>query len=157
MALKRIQKELQELQKDPPPRCSAQPVGDDLFSWQGVIEGPPDTPYEGGAFKIKIQFPKDYPFHAPHIKFTTKIYHPNITPDGSICLDTLKKNWSCAFTITQVMLSIQQLLSDPNPADPLVPQIARQYQTNRQEYNRVAKRWTTIYAKQNDNQTNEKK
>ncbi|XP_054157158.1 ubiquitin-conjugating enzyme E2 D1-like [Oppia nitens] len=146
MALKRIRKELIEIQKDPPPRCTAHPIGDNLFEWEGRIDGPPDTPYQSGCFKLFIRFPTDYPFHPPFIKFTTKIYHPNISPDGIICLDTLKQNWSCALTISQVLLSVQQLLTDPNPMDPMVPSIAQQYRTNRPEFTREAKRWTTLYA-----------
>ncbi|CAG2104609.1 unnamed protein product [Medioppia subpectinata] len=146
-ALKRIHKELEALRKDPPPRCTAGPVGDDPFSWRGSIEGPPDSPYEGGVFELTIKFPRDYPFKPPHIRLKTRIYHPNITPDGLICLDTLKKQWSCALTITKVLLSIQQLFSDPNPEDPLVPDIANQFKTNRPKFDSMAKLWTQKYAK----------
>ena len=106
--------------KDPPASCSAGPVGDDLFHWSATIMGPDDSPYSGGVFFLNIHFPSDYPFKPPKITFTTRIYHPNINSNGSICLDILKDQWSPALTISKVLLSICSLLCDPNPDDPLV-------------------------------------
>ena len=124
MSLRRIQKELNDLRLDPPANCSAGPIGEDLFRWEGVIMGPSDSPYTGGVFKLSILFPVDYPFKPPHMQFTTKIYHPNINAAGLICLDILKGQWSPALTISKVLLSITSLLTDPNPDDPFVPEIA---------------------------------
>jgi ubiquitin-conjugating enzyme E2 D/E len=146
MALRRITRELSDLQNDPPANCSAGPEGDDLFRWEGVIFGPADSPYAGGVFKLKIIFPVDYPFKCPTITFQTKIYHPNINAAGIICLDILKNQWSPALTISKVLLSICSLLCDPNPNDPLVPEIAHLYKTNLAEYNRTARDWTVQYA-----------
>ena len=102
MALKRIQRELQELGRDPPANCSAGPVGDDLFHWQATIMGPDDSPYSGGVFFLDIHFPADYPFKPPKVSFTTRIYHCNINSNGGICLDILKDQWSPALTISKV-------------------------------------------------------
>ncbi|CAG5122938.1 unnamed protein product [Candidula unifasciata] len=146
MAVKRIQKELLDLGRDPPCNCSAGPVGDDIFQWQATILGPADSPYQGGVFFLTITFPSDYPFKPPKVAFSTKIYHPNINSNGSICLDILRSQWSPALTISKVLLSICSLLTDPNPDDPLVPEIARTFKTNRTEYNRLAKEWTAKYA-----------
>ncbi len=146
MALRRIQRELQDLQKDPPASCSAGPVGEDLFQWEGVIFGPDASPYMGGVYKLKIQFPADYPFRPPHVQFATKIYHPNITATGLICIDTLKSQWSPALTISKVLLMITSLLTDPNPDDPFVPSIANQYKTDRPAYEQAAREWTLLYA-----------
>jgi len=146
MALKRISKELVDLGKDPPANCSAGPVGDDLFHWQATIIGPPDSPYAGGVYFLNIHFPTDYPFKPPKVQFTTKIYHPNINSNGSICLDILREQWSPALTISKVLLSICSLLTDPNPDDPLVPDIAHKYKTNRAKYEEEAREWTRRYA-----------
>ncbi|KAF3684192.1 putative inactive receptor kinase-like [Capsicum annuum] len=146
MASKRILKELKDLQKDPPTSCSAGPVGEDMFHWQATIMGPPDSPYTGGLFLITIHFPPDYPFKPPKVAFRTKVFHPNINSNGSICLDILKEQWSPALTISKVLLSICSLLTDPNPDDPLVPEIAHMYKTDRNKYETTARSWTQKYA-----------
>ncbi|KAF3631723.1 putative arabinogalactan peptide 20-like [Capsicum annuum] len=218
MASKRILKELKDLQKDPPTSCSAGPVGEDMFHWQATIMGPPDSPYAGGVFLVTIHFPPDYPFKPPKVAFRTKVFHPNINSNGSICLDILKEQWSPALTISklqligelfiwllpsnggyisilskqcpsagllrmrsclscsngimlspkwdltmfdvhnvflrwemlmyylQVLLSICSLLTDPNPDDPLVPEIAHMYKTDRAKYETTARSWTQKYA-----------
>lgn len=110
MALKRIQRELQELGRDPPANCSAGPVGDDLFHWQATIMGPDDSPYSGGVFFLDIHFPADYPFKPPKVSFTTRIYHCNINSNGGICLDILKEQWSPALTISKVSTICPPLL-----------------------------------------------
>ncbi|KAG5466712.1 hypothetical protein LSCM1_00884 [Leishmania martiniquensis] len=147
MALRRIQKELKDLEKDPPANTSGGPVNDsDLFNWKATIIGPEDSPYAGGLFFLNIHFPSDYPFKPPKLQFTTKIYHPNINNNGGICLDILKDQWSPALTISKVLLSVCSLLTDPNPDDPLVPDIARQYKTDRVAFNKTAAEWTRQYA-----------
>ena len=146
MASKRISRELQDIQSEPPANCSAGPEKDDLFKWTATIMGPEDTPYNGGVFFLEIDFPSNYPFKPPKIKFNTTIYHPNINSSGGICLDILKDNWSPALTISKVLLSICSLLNDPNPDDPLVPDIAEQYVKNRAAYDITAREWTLRFA-----------
>ena len=147
MALKRIQKELIDLGKDPPTNCSAGPLDDkDQFSWQATIMGPDDSAYAGGVFFLNIHFPTDYPFKPPKLTFTTRIYHCNINSNGSICLDILKDQWSPALTISKVLLSISSMLTDCNPDDPLVPEIAHLYKNDRSKHDTNAKEWTRKYA-----------
>jgi ubiquitin-conjugating enzyme E2 D/E len=147
MALKRITIEYNEIIKDAFDGYTASPLNDNLFNWQAKILGPEDSPYEGGIFYLDIHFPKDYPFKPPKINFTTRIYHPNINANGGICLDILKDQWSPALTISKVLLSICSLLSDPNPDDPLVPEIALVYNRDHQKFLDTAKHWTSLHAK----------
>ena len=149
MSAKRISRELLDIKNDPPLNCSAGPTDEtDIFNWEGVMFGPSDSPYAGGVFKVNIQFPADYPFKPPRILFTTKIYHPNINAQGFICLDILKQNWSPALTISKVLLSILSMLTDPNPKDPLMPEIAQQYTNDRASYEITAREWTQTYAQE---------
>lgn len=146
MSLRRIQRELIELKKDASENCSAGPRGENMYIWDGVIMGPTDSPFTGGVFNLEIHFPVDYPFKAPKCLFLTKIYHPNISAQGHICLDILKDQWSPALTISKVLLSICSLLTDPNPKDPLVPAIANEYIQNKEKYEANAREWTLKYA-----------
>jgi len=147
MSAKRILREFTDLQKEPVPGCSAGPVEEsNIYHWSGMIVGPEGSPYSGGVFEVDIHFPTDYPFNPPKITFKTKIFHPNINAHGGICLDILKDQWSPALTITKVLLSISSLLTDANPNDPLVPEIAHIYTTNRAEFDRMAREWTLRHA-----------
>ena len=145
--IKRIKKELEENQNNPPYNCSAGPIDDqDIFKWQATIMGPEESPYENGVFYLIIEFPKDYPFKPPKIYFKTKIYHCNVNSSGGICLDILKDQWSPALTLSKILLSICSLMDDPNPNDPLVPEIANLYIRDKAQHDKMAKLYTMRYA-----------
>uniref|UniRef100_A0A7N0U682 UBC core domain-containing protein n=1 Tax=Kalanchoe fedtschenkoi TaxID=63787 RepID=A0A7N0U682_KALFE len=151
MASKRILKELRDIQRDPPNdfcwilECFLLTCGGGHVPLATII-GPNDSPYAGGVFIAAIHFPPDYPFKPPKVAFRTRVFHPNINSNGNICLDILKEQWSPALTISKVLLSICSLLTDPNPDDPLVPEIAHMCKTDRVKYESMARSWTQEYA-----------
>jgi len=146
LLINRVQQELKDLQENPVQNCSAGPIKDKLTHWHANIFGPEDTPYAGGIFKLDIEFTRDYPFKPPKIYFVTPIYHCNVNKQGGICLDILKDQWSPALTISKVLLSLCSLLSDPNPDDPLVPEIAKEFKSNRALHDSQARSYTLQYA-----------
>ena len=113
---------------------------------QATVMGPQGSPYAGGVFFLNVTFPTDYPFKPPKVQFTTKIYHCNVNSSGAICLDILKDQWSPALTISKVLLSISSLLTDPNPNDPLVPEIAQLYLKDKKKHDETAVDWVKRYA-----------
>lgn len=119
---------------------------DRLDEWVATLKGPEDTPYEGGIFKLHIEIPTGYPFSPPKVKFITSVYHANVDQNGMICLDVLKGAWSPSLTIEKILLSISSLLNDPNPDDPLRPELAREYKNSIETYNEKAKEHTQKYA-----------
>jgi len=148
MALpKRIIKETERLVKEPVQGISATPHEDNLRYFDVTIDGPSQSPYEGGCFKLELFLPDDYPMTPPKVRFLTKIYHPNIDRLGRICLDVLKSNWSPALQIRTILLSIQALLGAPNPDDPLANDVAQAWKEDQAQAIKTAQEWTQEYAK----------
>ena len=105
MALKRLSKELRDLEKNKDEVFTLTPTStDDLFHWTALLNGPKGSPYEGGVFTLTIDIPPAYPMDPPEVMFETKVYHPNISDSGDICLDTLSDQWSPALTLGKVRL-----------------------------------------------------
>jgi len=144
---KRIIKETENLIKRPTPGIVAIPHAENPRHFDITIQGPKDSCFERGVFRLELFLPEDYPMVPPKVHFLTKIYHPNVDRVGRICLDILKDKWSPALQIDKVCLSIQLLLHSPNPDDPLDPKIAQQWRENTAEANRIAREWTAKYAK----------
>jgi len=156
--LKRLEKELQDIRAlSVDSAVSADSVEGDLTHWKGRLIGPEGTPYSGGHFDINIEIPADYPYNPPKMKFLTKIWHPNISSQtGAICLDVLGKEWSPALTIRTALLSIQALLSSPEPSDPQDAEVADMFKNDRDLFTKTAKYWTETFAAENKSSNDEK-
>ena len=139
--------ETSRLASDPVPGIIAKPFPSNLRHFYIEITGPTETCYEGGLFKLELFLPLEYPMCAPKIRFLTKIFHPNIDTLGRICLDILKDKWSPALQIRTVLLSIQALLSTPNPDDPLNNVAADMWKSDLKSAIKIAKDWTRAHAK----------
>ncbi|XVF50329.1 hypothetical protein PTKIN_Ptkin04bG0088000 [Pterospermum kingtungense] len=144
---KRIQREMSELNANPPLHCSAGPKGDNLYHWVATIIGPPGTPYHGGIFFLDITFPSDYPFKPPRVVFKTRIYHCNVDAAGNLSLDILKDSWSPALTITKVLIAIRSIFTNPDTYNPLISAIARLYLADKAKHDEIAAEWTVRFAK----------
>ncbi|KAG6999655.1 ubiquitin-conjugating enzyme E2 11 [Physcia stellaris] len=156
----RIQKELAQMLTNPPPLISVEPVYGDLFQWEATIEGPPNSPYEGGNFHLRIKFPEGYPFSPPLVFSRTPIYHPNVENSGDvrvlhmedlelsigISLTQKDKDWTPCVTVEEVLLAIQALLAAPNPHHAIDSTIAQQYMDDRAAFEETARFWTRKYA-----------
>jgi len=142
---KRIQKEAQFLKNET--QFSAVPDETNMMLWRATIKGPPDSPYEGGIFKLDIKLPEKYPFSPPIVKMKTQIFHPNIK-EGEICVDILSNGWAAVLNIQKVLLSIVSLLNDPNPSSPLNSKAADLYEKDRDKYNETVKEWVEKYARE---------
>ena len=150
-ALKRIQKDLINFNKEEPEGIYAGPTDDsDMFRWEASIEGPENSPYEGGTFNLNIEFPKDYPFKPPKIHFVTNIFHPNVCINHcrKICLDLLHAAWSPDISISKILLYIQNSLIIPQEGEYLLGNEATKlYREDRELFNKKAKEWTEKFAK----------
>ena len=143
---RRIIKETQRLLQDPVPGITAIPSEENVRHFQVSIEGPSDSPYEGGIFHLELFLPEGYPMDPPKVLFKTKIYHPNIDKLGRVCLDVLKEKWSPALQIRTILLSVQALLSTPNPDDSLDERIAKHWRENEDEALEKAREMTKMHA-----------
>ncbi|KXN68789.1 ubiquitin-conjugating enzyme E2 g [Conidiobolus coronatus NRRL 28638] len=136
-----LQKQLKELNKKPVEGFSAGLVNDNnIYEWEIMIIGPPDTLYEGGFFKAKLKFPQDYPQMPPTLKFVSEIWHPNVYTNGEVCISILhppgddrygyeqaSERWLPVHTVETIMLSVISMLSSPNDESPANVQAAKEW------------------------------
>ena len=119
----------------------------DLFHWNISLLGPQDTPYGGGLFFLKADFPNNFPNSRPEVKFVNKIYHLNVSPgDGHICINTLN-SWKPGTKMTTVISDIFALFYAQNPNSPYDGNMANEYCYNRKLFDQKAREWTRKYAR----------
>jgi len=147
VSTRRIAKELNELMNEPLENITILPDDVNVQQWRVIFQGPKGTPYTGGKFEMSVDFTLEYPFKPPMAKFRTKMYHPNIDSEGSLCLGILKSDqWKPSTKMTHVLVSIYDLLVTPNPDDPLVTSIADQYRSDRKGFEKKAAEYTAKFA-----------
>ncbi|XP_047578023.1 ubiquitin-conjugating enzyme E2 G1-like [Lutra lutra] len=143
----------EELNKNPVEGFSAGLIDDnDLYRWEVLIIGPPDTLYEGGVFKAHLTFPKDYPLRPPKMKFITEIWHPNVDKNGDVCISILhepgedkygyekpEERWLPIHTVETIMISVISMLADPNGDSPANVDAAKEWREDKNgEFKRVS-------------------
>mmetsp|Transcript_3567 Transcript_3567/g.10944 ORF Transcript_3567/g.10944 Transcript_3567/m.10944 type:complete len:316 (+) Transcript_3567:93-1040(+) len=137
----RLQSDLRSIRVEPPEGCSASPHSDDnLFVWSATICGPQDSPWEGGIFSLRLTFSDAYPATAPRVRFVSEMFHPNIYPDGTLCMDTIQDQWSPVHSVASLLTSVRSLLCDPNVNSPANPQAAKMFVEEEKEYNKRVRR-----------------
>ena len=126
-------RDLKRLVEEHSEGISGAPRNNDIMVWNGVIFGPPGTPFEDGTFKLALIFTEEYPNNPPKVKFDSKMFHPNVYPYGGICLDILQNRWTPAYNVSAILISIQSLLNDPNTNSPANVIAAQLYREDRRE------------------------
>ncbi|KAG0343694.1 Ubiquitin-conjugating enzyme E2 15 [Podila humilis] len=151
-----LKKQLKDLTKNPVEGFSAGLVDDsNIYEWEIMIMGPHDTLYEGGFFKALMTFPHDYPVMPPKLKFTTDMYHPNVYPNGEVCISILhppgedkygyeqaSERWSPVHTVETILISVISMLSSPNDESPANIEAAKELRENYPSYKKKVQRLT---------------
>ncbi|KAJ3334804.1 ubiquitin-conjugating enzyme E2 G1 [Gonapodya sp. JEL0774] len=149
-----LRRQLKELQKGKGgDGFSAGLIGDNIYEWQVTIVGPSDTMLEGGLFRAKLSFPKTYPMQPPTMTFLTEMWHPNIYPDGKVCISILhppeedqygyekaSERWLPIHTVETILVSVISLLSSPNDDSPANVDAAKQWREDLKGYKRKVRR-----------------
>ncbi|KAH9425454.1 ubiquitin conjugating enzyme 7 [Dermatophagoides pteronyssinus] len=127
-AVRRLMTEYKQLTLNPPEGILAGPVNEDnFFEWEAYVTGPESTCYEDGVFSARITFPTDYPLSPPKMQFTCEMFHPNVYPDGRVCIsilhapgedplgyESISERWSPVQSVEKVLLSVVSMLAEPN-------------------------------------------
>jgi len=159
MAFKRLMSEYRTLLNDSLEGIIAGPKDEDnYFLWTAMFSGPEGTPFEGGVFEAELKFPDDYPLKPPEMKFVDKIWHPNVYPDGKVCISILhppgddpnqyelaSERWSPIQSVEKILISVMSLLAEPNDESPANLDAAKMWRENRAEYEKKVR----AQAKQN--------
>ncbi|KAI8592227.1 ubiquitin-conjugating enzyme E2 S-B [Geranomyces variabilis] len=144
--IKRLSKELASLLSSPPEGIKVVINPDRISDVQAWIQGPEGTPYENGCFRVRLSLGADFPNVPPQGHFLTKIFHPNVSRTGEICVNVLKKEWKKEYGIGHILLTIKCLLIDPNPESALNEEAGRLLLEDYAEYAKHARLMTTVHA-----------
>ncbi|KAL7411711.1 ubiquitin-conjugating enzyme/RWD-like protein [Mrakia frigida] len=145
-SIRRIAKELNQLRADPPEGIRVVVDEEDISQFTAWVQGPDGTPYAGGYFRVRFAFGATYPSQPPKCTFASKIFHPNVSKQGDICVDTLKKGWKPEFGISHVLSVIRCLLIYPNPESALDEEAGKLLLEAYEDYCKHARLFTSIHA-----------
>ena len=153
--IKALWRQQQELLKKSPEYVTPIINQEDPLDIQFDLEGPKATPYEYGIFRVKLIISNEFPTQAPKGLFITKIFHPNISEKGEICVNTLKKDWNPSqWNLYNLFEVIKCLLIVPFPQSALNEEAGKLFMENYDEYFKIAKMYTNIYAMKNNGNNN---
>ncbi|MCJ1385753.1 ubiquitin-conjugating enzyme E2 S [Xylographa soralifera] len=128
-------------------QAGAASMPDDLTQLSILLTGPQGTPYAAGVWKLHLKIPHDYPKSAPKASFRTKMWHPNVEEStGSVCVETLKRDWQPKLTLRDILMTISCLLIQPNPDSALNASAGKLLQEDYEAFSRQAKLMTSIHA-----------
>lgn len=119
---------------------------DDPYEVNALLFGPAGTPYVDGVFRLKLIYGSDYPAAPPKGYFSTKIYHPNVSLKGDICVNTLKRDWTAEVTISHILMIIKCLLINPGPDSALNEDAGRVLMDSYEDFSKMASMWTSIHG-----------
>ncbi|KAH8366057.1 hypothetical protein KR093_008641, partial [Drosophila rubida] len=123
-----------------------EPEKDNIFKWTALLM-PNTPPYDKGAFKLDVDYPKEFPFRPPRLHITTKIYHPNVNARGQVCLPILEvEHWIPTTRMESVFNVLLATINDPQPENPYVIDIASQFTNDPKKFYSTAEAWVTRYA-----------
>jgi ubiquitin-conjugating enzyme E2 R len=154
--IKLLQNTYKKLMDEPVEGFNCVPHEDNFLVWSVYLEGPKDTPYEGGIFELMMEFPVDYPMEPPKLKFVSEFWHPNVFKDGNICISILHSStstdnrhnelesdaerWMPSQTVSSVILSVMSLLNDPNFSSPANIDASVMWRKDFEKYREVCKK-----------------
>ncbi|KAI0032008.1 ubiquitin-conjugating enzyme/RWD-like protein [Vararia minispora EC-137] len=144
--MRRLMRELNELRTNPPEGIRVTTDENNMLDVTGIIQGPEGTPYAGGYFRVKFKFTDEFPAAPPKCWFATKIFHPNVSGSGEICVNTLKKDWSPSYGISHILVTVKCLLIYPNPDSALDEEAGKLLQENYDSYCARARLITSVHA-----------
>ena len=131
---KRLTNEFKNLSTNPVCNAKVSQEGN-LYKWKVVLPGPKGSPYEDGIFNLSFDFPDNYPFKHPEVKFITPMYHPNIKKDtGEICMDVFANNWSPTQKVCDIIEKLASLLVSPSTESPLEAEIAQEFMKDHKKW-----------------------
>ncbi|KAJ7156137.1 ubiquitin-conjugating enzyme/RWD-like protein [Mycena filopes] len=144
--MRRLMREITQLKNSPPEGIRVQTSEDNMLDLTGIIEGPEGTPYAGGYFKVKFSFTEEFPAAPPKCWFSTKLFHPNVSSSGEICVNTLKKDWKASYGIEHILVTVKCLLIYPNPESALDEEAGKLLLEDYESYCSRARLITSVHA-----------